>query len=104
MGEGATGLTPGPRGTVRAVDTGGANGRLRELGDEITLVRERLDLLVDELDRRRHHTLDWRRQLRRHARGIALGTLTVALVAGAVAVARSGRVSARSWRRRFRPD
>ena len=103
MGEGATGLTPGPRGTVRAVDTGGANGRMRELAEEITRVRERLDLLVDELDRRRHHTLDWRRQLRRHARGIALGTLTVALVAGAVVAARAGRLSARSWRRRSRP-
>jgi len=62
---------------------------VRELGDEITDVRRRLDELVMELDRRRHNVTDWRRHLRRHGRTIALGALVVAVaVTAPVALAR----------------
>jgi hypothetical protein len=67
------------QGTPRVVEGNGSSGRVRELGDEITDVRRRLDALVTELDRRRHNVTDWRRHLRRHGRTIALGTLVVAL-------------------------
>jgi hypothetical protein len=76
------------------VDTGGANGRLRALADDITTVRERLDVLVDELDRRRHEALDWHHHLRRHARQIAVGTLTVALAAAVVVAYGAGWLDA----------
>lgn len=102
MAEGTTGLTPAPRGTVRAVDTGEANGRVRALADEITTVRARLDQLVDELDRRRHAALDWRGQVRRHARGIVVGTLALAAIAGVAVAYRGGWLNARTMRRRFR--
>jgi hypothetical protein len=39
-------------GTTRVVETNGAGTRVRELGAEITHVRNRLDALVVELDRR----------------------------------------------------
>jgi hypothetical protein len=65
------------QGTPRVVEGNGSSGRVRELGDEITDVRRRLDALVTELDR--HNVTDWRRHLRRHGRTIALGTLVVAL-------------------------
>lgn len=90
MGEGTTGLSTVPRGTVRAVDTGETNGRLRALADDITTVRERLDTLVDELDRRRHAAMDWRGHARRHAREIAVGVLAVAALAGVVVAYRAG--------------
>jgi hypothetical protein len=79
------------QGTSRVVDDGGANGRrVRELGDEVTDVRRRLDALVMELDRRRHNMTDWRRQLRLHARAIAVGALVVAVaVTAPVALARA---------------
>src|SRR5215510_93075 len=41
------------QGTSRVVEGNGTTGRVRELGDEITDVRRRLDELVMELDRRR---------------------------------------------------
>jgi hypothetical protein len=41
---------------------------------EIESIRGDLDVLVRELDRRRHEALDWRRQVRRHRRGIAFAT------------------------------
>jgi hypothetical protein len=67
------------QGTTRVVEDNGASRRVRELGDEITDVRRRLDVLVMELDRRRHNATDWRRQLRLHGRTIALGVLVVAV-------------------------
>lgn len=84
-------------GTTRVVEDNGANGRVRELGDEITGVRRQLDTLVGELDRRRHNVTDWKRHLRRHAGTIAVGALVVAVaVAAPVAFAR-----ARARRRSF---
>jgi hypothetical protein len=78
------------QGTPRVVEGNGSSGRVRELGDEITDVRRRLDALVTELDRRRHNVTDWRRHLRRHGRTIALGTLVVALaVTAPLALARA---------------
>ena len=99
MGEGTTRLSTVPRGTVRAVDTGEANGRLRALADDITTVRERLDALVDELDRRRHAAMDWRGQARRHARGLAVGALAVAAAAGIFVAYRAGWLDARRFTR-----
>jgi hypothetical protein len=72
MGEGTARLgdTPAPRpaGTTRAVDAGSGAARVRALGEEIEEVRACLDVLADELDRRRHAAFDWRLQLRRHVR------------------------------------
>jgi hypothetical protein len=51
---------------------------------EIESLRGEIDDLVDELDRRRHDALDWRLQLRKHGKPIAIGAgmlLAVALVA-----------------------
>jgi len=77
------------QGTTRVVEDNGASRRVRELGDEITDVRRRLDALVMELDRRRHNVTDWRRHLRQHGRTIALGALVVAVaVTAPVALAR----------------
>ena len=44
-----------------------------ELGEEIVAVRQDLDMLLAEADRRRHEVMDVRLQLRRHA-AIALFT------------------------------
>lgn len=77
------------QGTTRVIDDAAVSGRVRQLGDEITDVRRRLDALVMELDRRRHNMTDWRRQLRLHAREIAVGVLVVAVaVTAPVALAR----------------
>jgi hypothetical protein len=77
------------QGTTRVVEDSGTNGRVRELGDEITDVRRRLDALVMELDRRRHNVTDWKRQLRLHGRTIAVGLLVVAVsVTAPVALSR----------------
>ena len=77
------------QGTTRVVDDAGTSGRVRELGDEITDVRRRLDALVMELDRRRHNVTDWKRHLRLHARTLALGALVVVVaVTAPVAFAR----------------
>lgn len=73
-------------GTTRVVETNGAGTRVRELGEEITHVRDRLDALVVELDRRRHRVTDLKRHVRRHARSIAIGVLVVAALAGAASV------------------
>jgi hypothetical protein len=57
----------------------------QRLGAEIAIVREELNVLLAELDRRRHDLLDVRLQLRRHAKGTALTTLAlVGVAAGAV--------------------
>ena len=78
------------QGTTRVIEDNGASGRVRELGDEITDVRRRLDALVMELDRRRHNVTDWKRHLRRHAGTVAVGALVVAVgVAAPVLFTRS---------------
>ena len=64
-------------GTTRVVETNGAGARVRELGEEITHVRNGLDALVVELDRRRHLVTNLKRQLRRHAGTIAVGAVVV---------------------------
>ena len=106
MGEGThrvAGTHGEDRGTTRAVVTDGVGGdHLRALGREITEVRERLDVLVDELDRRRHSALDWRRQLRRHAIGLGMSALGLAALASASVAFRAGALSASGMRRRFR--
>ena len=85
-------------GTTRVVEDNGANGRVRELGDEITGVRRRLDTLVGELDRRRHNVTDWKRHLRRHAGTIAVGALVVAVAVAAPVVFARARARRRSSR------
>jgi len=78
------------QGTTRVVEGNGSSVRVRELGDEITDVRRRLDTLVMELDRRRHNATDWRRQLRLHSRAVAVGVLVVVVaVATPIALARA---------------
>jgi hypothetical protein len=74
------------QGTNRIVQANGANGKVRELGEEITRVRNRLDALVIELDRRRHHLTNVRHQMRRHAGTVAVGALVVVSFAVAVPV------------------
>ena len=103
MGERTPGLadTPPPNGGTRAVDAGGGAPRVRALGEEIEEVRARLDVLADELDRRRHAALDWRLQLRRHAKGLALTIIGLAALTAAGMVVRA-KVSASSRRRRSR--
>ena len=106
MGEGSHRVVEGHaerRGTTRAVETDGMGGeRVRALGREITEVRERLDALVDELDRRRHAALDWRGQLRRHALGVGASALGLAALASAGLALHAGGFSANRMRRRFR--
>jgi hypothetical protein len=76
-------------GTAHVVERNGSSRRVRELGDEIADVRRRLDALVMELDRRRHHVTDWRHQLRRHTGTLAAGALVVAVaVTAPVVIAR----------------
>ena len=106
MGEGAHGVVEAHvehRGTTRAVETDGTGGeRVRALGHEITEVRERLDALVYELDRRRHAAFDWRGQLRRHALGLTMTALGLAALVSAGLALRAGTFSASRKRRRFR--
>jgi hypothetical protein len=66
-----------------------------ELGSEVAGVREELDTLLSELDRRRHEALDVRLQLRRHA--VGAGVTTIALLATA-----AGSVWLTRWRRQRR--
>lgn len=64
----------------------------RKIEAEIDEIRAELDGLVGELDRRRHDALDWRLQLQRHQRqvAIAVGTAAVVIALG-VWVRRSSR-------------
>jgi hypothetical protein len=81
-------------GTTRIASSNGSNARVRELGNETEAVRRQLDDLVMELDRRRHRAFDWRLQLQRHARAIALtgiGLATIIAVVASVSVARRRR-------------
>jgi hypothetical protein len=63
------------------------------LGGEIAVVREELDTLLGELDRRRHEALDVPLQLRRHAFGVSLTVLALVITA-------TGSVWLTLWRRR----
>jgi hypothetical protein len=77
-----------------------------ELGEEIAAVRQDLDMLLAEADRRRHEVMDVRLQLRRHP-VTALFT-GMAILGGAAALVRLGvrrrrqrqRLSARAGRLR----
>jgi hypothetical protein len=68
---------------------------VEELGSEIAGVREELDTLLSELDRRRHEALDVPLHLRRHA--VGAGLTAFALVATA-----AGSVWLTHWRGRRR--
>jgi hypothetical protein len=80
MDEGAPGVT---RDTVH------------ELGSEVAHVRDELDVLLGEFDRRRHEVLDVPLQPRGHALGAGLTVLAFALVA-------AGSVRLTTWRRQRR--
>jgi hypothetical protein len=69
------------QGTTRVVEGNGAGDRVRELGDEITDLRRRLDALVVELDRRRHRVTSVPRRLRQPGAGLVAGVLAVAVLA-----------------------
>ena len=57
---------------------------VRELGASIDALRDDLGGLVAELDRRRHELLDVKLQARRHAVGIAAGSVSLAGAATAM--------------------
>ena len=81
-------------GTNRVAQSNSSPARVRELGNETDAMRRQLDELVMELDRRRHELFDWRLQLRRHARALALiagGIVVVVGIGVGVSVARSRR-------------
>jgi len=85
-------------GTTRVVGANGSGTRVRELDEEITQARGRLDALVVELDRRRHRVTDVRRLVRRHARTMAaVGVLIVAALAVTPAVLARARRRQRTW-------
>ena len=75
------------QGTTRLDNINGSAARVRQLGNETEAIRHELDELVMELDRRRHHAFDWRLQVRRNARALALlgGGLVVAVGIGVAA-------------------
>jgi hypothetical protein len=87
MGERTPGLETNSAASPRAV--------VEELGSEVAGVREELDTLLAELDRRRHEALDVRLQLRRHA--VGAGLTAFALLATA-----TGSVWLTLWRRQRR--
>jgi hypothetical protein len=92
MGQGAPVVNDARLEHTNVEHTKPSEPRPEEIERQIDLLREQLDGLVDELDRRRHRAFDWGVQLRKHSGAIALG-------AGAVVtlVALAGR------RRRRRP-
>ena len=69
-------------GTDRIAQSNSSPARVRELGNETDAMRRQLDELVGELDRRRHELFDWRLQLRRHGRAIALIAGGIVVVVG----------------------
>jgi hypothetical protein len=80
---------------TRAADEPTPRAITETLGAEISVVRDELDGLVAELDRRRHDAFDVRHQLERHAFAVTLTAL--ALVATA-----AGGVWLSVWRQRRR--
>jgi len=88
-------------GTTRVVGANGSGTRVRELDEEITQVRDRLDALVVELDRRRHRMTNVRRLVGHNARTVAaVGVLTVAALAVAPVVLARTRRRQRTWSRK----
>jgi hypothetical protein len=75
MGEEA----PGARVTTNEWPNAGSTPRARSqtLAGEVAVVREELDVLLAELDRRRRDLLNVRLQLRRHAVGMTLTALAL---------------------------
>jgi hypothetical protein len=73
----------------------GPRASAEQLGNEIAVVRNELDSLLGEFDRRRHEALDVPLQLRRHALGISLTALALVTTA-------AGSVWLTLWRRRRR--
>jgi hypothetical protein len=71
MGEG----TPRVEITGKKVDYGPPRATAQHLNGEITIVRQDLDTLLAELDRRRHEVMDFKFQLRQHAMGVGLATV-----------------------------
>jgi hypothetical protein len=70
-------------GTTRVVEATGAGARVSELGAEISGVRDQLDTLVTELDRRRHAVMSWPRRggvRRAGGAGLAIAALAAALL------------------------
>ncbi|HET6368428.1 MAG TPA: hypothetical protein VFG27_14430 [Pseudomonadales bacterium] len=84
-------------GTTRVVEANGSGDRVSALGEEISGVRERLDDLVAELDRRRHALAGWTRLPARQTGGFALALL----LAGAAWIL-APRLTARYWPRKSR--
>jgi hypothetical protein len=68
---------------------------VHQIGNEVAHVRDELDTLLGELDRRRHEALDVPLQLRRHAVGAGVTVLAFTVVA-------AGSVWLTVWRRRRR--
>lgn len=81
-------------GTTRVVEANGSGARVSALGEEISEVRDELDDLVTELDRRRHALQDWTRPAARQA-------VALAVIAAAAWIFVPG-LTARYWPRRFR--
>lgn len=87
-------------GKTRVVGANGSGTRVRELDEEITQVRDRLDALVVELDRRRHRVTNVRRLVGHNARTVAaVGVLIVAALAVAPVVLARSRTRRRTWSR-----
>jgi hypothetical protein len=76
------------------VEADGSGTRVSALGEEISGVRDQLDDLVAELDRRRHALRDWTRPAARQA--------GVLVLIAAVAWIFAPRLTARYWPRRSR--
>jgi hypothetical protein len=95
MGEGTDRVDIAAHDGHRDTDAPGPRETAQGLGEEIAAVRGELDVLVAELDRRRHEALDLRLHIRRHAPGIAL--TAIAFVGAAAAFVWVG-----AWRARRR--
>lgn len=64
-----------------------------EIEREVNEIRDRLTVIVQDLDRRRHELTDWRLQLRRHRS-------LVIIMAGSVVLLGAGLAAYASWHRR----
>jgi hypothetical protein len=90
MGERATGLS-GITAERGSSNGGSPREEARRIEGEIAKLREDLGALVAELDRRRHELTDVRLQLRRHARAVTVGALTLVGAAAGLAWLKLGR-------------
>ena len=85
--------------TVDVTDTGdgaateaGGEATERAIEQDIDRLRDQLDGMVGELDRRRHEAFDVRLQLRRHATAVAtVGVVGAVLVVGGFVAWRNAR-------------